>query len=561
MARQGVGQIVEDGAHTRSLAQIAMDVKPEGLARLVWHRQMHEVRLGVAQESRQDRQTGAGPRRGDQRDGDDASKDRLRVGREREEPVGVQIARRTHQKGPAGEICLAADRVTREIRLGRVEPMPNVGGVARHEGGVIGPKMPKGDLGLAPREIQHGPARIELDVQALVLPRELGQARRKPGDPEALWGGHLHRACEVAITSASHADEPVDGVLNGLKWREERLCVCGEGQAHRAADKEGDPKRGLGRRDPTPDGRVVNPQLTRRSQKRAATRDRRDKAEIVPIHRLCIFAHRWCMDVCSCDMVGTVHIGKVVSKPQALFPTRIRSFTMRILAPFVVASLFTACDGPVEHTATPLATPPATVETPPETPTPPAEAPPETPTPPAEELPFLVSRYSPTTGLTGTRIQILTAFDSSGCRFRGECAVTIDDQTAEIVADEHILEVIVPRFVATGPLCVTWRGRTECSSDFQVLDKPMVRSIQPAEVKAGTTDVVVSLTGDGFTEGALLLVGADRLEVVLSGASTLSATIPAAHLNVPGPLLLNVYVPDVNRCGAISDTVELIVTR
>lgn len=173
--------------------------------------------------------------------------------------------------------------------------------------------------------------------------------------------------------------------------------------------------------------------------------------------------------------------------------------------------------------------------------------------------PYLVSRYAPTRGLTGTRITILTAFDTNGCAWRGECKVTIGELEAPIVEDTFTLEVLAPLMVESGPLCVTWKGRTECGETFEVLDAPLVYQMYPTEIAAGADDTTVTLIGEGFPEEGTVYAGWQELEVEVHGPGSIVATLPSELLAEPATLPLTVYAPNVRRCGARSEPMDLIV--
>lgn len=173
--------------------------------------------------------------------------------------------------------------------------------------------------------------------------------------------------------------------------------------------------------------------------------------------------------------------------------------------------------------------------------------------------PYLVSRYAPTRGLTGTRITILTAFDASGCAWRGECKVTIGELEAPIIEDTYMLEVHAPFMVETAPLCVTWKGRTECSEDFEVLEAPLVYQTYPMQIPAGAEDTTVTFIGEGFPEEGRVYANWQELDVEVHGPGSLVATLPSELLTEPGTLSLTVYAPNVRRCGVHSAPIELQV--
>lgn len=178
---------------------------------------------------------------------------------------------------------------------------------------------------------------------------------------------------------------------------------------------------------------------------------------------------------------------------------------------------------------------------------------------PGEDLPFLVSRYSPHRGLPGTEVTILTAFSPMGCAARGECEVTIADQPAEVISDEYMLVVRVPRFANSGPLCVTWLDRTECGETFEVMPRPLVFSAEPTSFAVGPHDATLTLTGEGFLEGAEVLIDWERFEPDELSYHRLSVTLPTTVFATPGERTLQVYVPNVNRCGASSEPLTLTI--
>lgn len=184
-----------------------------------------------------------------------------------------------------------------------------------------------------------------------------------------------------------------------------------------------------------------------------------------------------------------------------------------------------------------------------------AEATPEV----AEPLPFLVSRFSPTQGLPGIWVTILTAFDSRGCSAAGTCSVSIDGVPASIASDEYTLEVIVPEGASTGPLCVTWHDVTECGEDFTVLTAPLLYAVDPDHVYAGTRDITIEVTGDGFMSNSIVMFGGQQLDTQVLSANELRGTLPAALFETAGPRSVTVLSPSLGRCGVQSTPVEFTV--
>ena len=180
---------------------------------------------------------------------------------------------------------------------------------------------------------------------------------------------------------------------------------------------------------------------------------------------------------------------------------------------------------------------------------------------PADNLPYLMSRFGPSQGAADTHIRILTAFDPSGCSADGTCAVTIGGQDVPIADDDFLLEVVVPRWARTGPLCVTWHARTECGEDFTMLDAALIYEMTPGHVSAGAGDTTIELSGDGFMEDSMVLFGAGWSPVVTTvhSAYKMTAVVPASALATAGTHLVTVYSPSSGRCGAQSAPQEFFV--
>ncbi len=176
-----------------------------------------------------------------------------------------------------------------------------------------------------------------------------------------------------------------------------------------------------------------------------------------------------------------------------------------------------------------------------------------------EPLPYLMSRYGPTQGLPGIWVTILTAFDSRGCSAAGTCRVTINGVPATIASDEYTLDIIVPPSATTGPLCVTWHDRTECGEDFTVLSAPLLYAVYPNSVYAGTRDIALSVTGDGFMTDSVILFQGARLETQHISSYELAAQLPAALFETAGTRTVSVLSPSLARCGVQSEPVEFTI--
>lgn len=186
-------------------------------------------------------------------------------------------------------------------------------------------------------------------------------------------------------------------------------------------------------------------------------------------------------------------------------------------------------------------------------------APSETTAEVEEAPPYLMSRYGPTQGLPGIWVTILTAFDSRGCSAAGTCAVTFSGVSATIASDEYALEVIVPQGASTGPLCVTWRDRTECGEDFTVLTAPLLYAVDPDKIYVGDDDITLVVTGDGFMSDSIVLFEGQRLDTLVVSPYELRSSLPAAMFETAGPRSVSVLSPSLARCGVQSEAVDFLV--
>lgn len=170
----------------------------------------------------------------------------------------------------------------------------------------------------------------------------------------------------------------------------------------------------------------------------------------------------------------------------------------------------------------------------------------------------LVSRFAPDQALPGARVAILTAFDPHGCASRGECAVTIGGVDAPIVADEHVLEIEIPIFAGTGPLCVTWGDASQCAGELVVLSAPLLHAITPARItdESGVVELVVR--GDGFMPDSEIWLGWTPLPTTVRSTSEAITTVDREEL-AAGAYDVLVYAPSAGRCGLASAPQVLVV--
>jgi hypothetical protein len=176
-----------------------------------------------------------------------------------------------------------------------------------------------------------------------------------------------------------------------------------------------------------------------------------------------------------------------------------------------------------------------------------------------DSLPFLVSRFGPNLGLSGTHVTLLTAFEPSGCAAAGTCEVTVGGVETQIVNDVGLLEVVVPLGVRTGPVCVTWLGRLECGETFTVLTASLLHAIEPAAVAVGEDTLTLSLHGEAFLPDAVVAIDWQRLETTYLSPNHLTAVVPASIFESAGAKAVMVYAPTSSRCGTYSEPLSLVV--
>lgn len=176
-----------------------------------------------------------------------------------------------------------------------------------------------------------------------------------------------------------------------------------------------------------------------------------------------------------------------------------------------------------------------------------------------EALPFLVSRFGPGLGLSGSHVTLLTAFEPRGCAAAGDCEVTIGGATAQIVNDVGLLEVIVPLGASSGPVCVTWLGRHECGETFTVLTASLLHTIEPARVAVGEDTLTLSVYGEAFLPDAAVLIDWQWLETSYLSPNHLTAVVPASLLESAGARSVTVYAQTNSRCGTYSEPLTLTV--
>ncbi len=116
------------------------------------------------------------------------------------------------------------------------------------------------------------------------------------------------------------------------------------------------------------------------------------------------------------------------------------------------------------------------------------------------------------------------------------------------LATVTLLEVSVPSGVPTGvgTLTVTTRGGT-ASTPFTVDSPvPVLTSLSPGTVSAGSADFTLTLNGSNFLATSTVQFGATTLTSTLISSSQLQVTVPASAIASPGTVQVTVVNPAPN---------------
>lgn len=87
-------------------------------------------------------------------------------------------------------------------------------------------------------------------------------------------------------------------------------------------------------------------------------------------------------------------------------------------------------------------------------------------------------------------------------------------------------------------------------------DPPVIESIDPDTAEAGSADLVMTVTGTGFTENSTVLLGAVPLEQASGPTETLLSATVQPSLAVAGPMNVT-----VNNGAQASNQMEFIFTE
>jgi hypothetical protein len=132
----------------------------------------------------------------------------------------------------------------------------------------------------------------------------------------------------------------------------------------------------------------------------------------------------------------------------------------------------------------------------------------------------VISSFSPTTGLTGTAVQI------NGSNFNGTTAVKFNGVTATFsIQNDGRINTTVPASATTGKISVTnAAGTTTSSTDFTVTGQgPSITSFNPTAGPVGTSVVI---TGTGFTNVLTVEFNGRNAGFTVNSSAQITATVP-----------------------------------
>lgn len=163
--------------------------------------------------------------------------------------------------------------------------------------------------------------------------------------------------------------------------------------------------------------------------------------------------------------------------------------------------------------------------------------------------------FEPKTGVTMTEVTLDLSHDVSGCLAEGRCAVAVGGQTAELVADDQGLRILIPRNVAGGEVCAIIDGAESCLSGFELLERPIVTAATGEQLRCSASVVV---EGEGFPADAEVAIDGQRFAAVVHSSTSLELRLDSNALST-GEHALEVYAPSHGRCGTPSETVTFSV--
>jgi hypothetical protein len=179
--------------------------------------------------------------------------------------------------------------------------------------------------------------------------------------------------------------------------------------------------------------------------------------------------------------------------------------------------------------------------------------------------PIVISSLSPAAVAAGSVAFTLTVngsgFDSSDIVvFEGTALPTVFISNVQVTAS------VPANLVATagvrGVAVRDGRGRVSNSAVFTVGIVLQLTSMTPVRVNAGIAGFTLTLSGQGFTQGAVIRFNGVNVPALLQNATTLSGIVPANLLLFPGAVEVRVVNPDERLSNPLQFTIlpQLLIT-
>ncbi len=176
-------------------------------------------------------------------------------------------------------------------------------------------------------------------------------------------------------------------------------------------------------------------------------------------------------------------------------------------------------------------------------------------------VPTLAS-IAPTNVAAGSPATILTAvgtglFATSVVRWNGVNLATTymsPTQLAAVVPATNLASMGTANVTVFNP---TPGGGTSLASVFTISSaSPIITSLVPAAATAGAAATSLTVNGSGFTASSIVRWNGANLTTTFVSISTLTATIPAVNLSVPGPASVTVFDPAAGVSPSLGFTVN-----
>ena len=148
-----------------------------------------------------------------------------------------------------------------------------------------------------------------------------------------------------------------------------------------------------------------------------------------------------------------------------------------------------------------------------------------------------ITSFTPTTGAASMTVTV------TGTNFTGATAVTLNGVaiTGFTVVSATTITFVVPAGASSGPIAVTTPGGTATSTaTFTVGITPVITALSPNAQVAGGADLVLTITGTGFTPTSTVSFNNVSYTQTSSTATTVVVTIPASVLAVAGSFPVSV---------------------